>query len=280
MIRRRKKHSNDVSNHERWMVSYADFVTLLFAFFVVMYSISSVNEEKYKTFSNSLEKAFYEKSRKKTETDSMQLMTPPAEPQALPAANPIPEDNVKGVDLAEEKKQLQHASEQLTVALKPLIDENMVAIKRKGYWIELELSSGLLFMSGDAELAANSKSLIKEIAKVFKPLPNAINVEGHTDNNPINTLKFPSNWELSSARATRVVQEFIKEGINPDRLSAIGYGQYHPIADNETENGRFKNRRVVLLLVSRGFSRYGASDQERASLLTQLPESGIIEPAK
>ncbi len=280
MIRRRRKHSNDVSNHERWMVSYADFVTLLFAFFVVMYSISSVNEEKYKTFSHSLETAFYEKSQKKTETDSMQLMTPPAEPQALPAANPIPEDAVKGFDLSEEKKQLLSVSEQLTDSLKSLIDENMVAIKRKGYWIELELSSGLLFMSGDAELAANSKSLIKEIARVFKPLPNAINVEGHTDNNPINTLKFPSNWELSSARATRVVQEFIKEGINPDRLSAIGYGQYHPIADNETENGRFKNRRVVLLLVSRGFSRYGASDQERASLLTQLPESGIIEPAK
>ncbi|MGR9085936.1 MAG: flagellar motor protein MotD [Gammaproteobacteria bacterium] len=250
MIRRRKKHSIDIASHDRWLVSYADFVTLLFAFFVVMYSISAVNEEKYKAFSSSLESAFLDKSRAG--------QTPI---ETADAKTAVSDKKAGGFDLTKEKKQLQNAMAQLVKSLKPLIDDNRVSISKKDHWIELELSSGLFFASGEAELSSDSKPLIQNIADVFKPLPNAIHVEGHTDINPINTLKFPSNWELSSARATRVVQEFIREGIEPTRLSAIGYGEFHPVSDNRTEQGRFKNRRVVLLLVSQGFSRYGVDNR-------------------
>lgn len=273
MSRRRRKLPVEESNRDRWLVSYADFVTLLFAFFVVMYSISAVNDDKYKAFSDSLEAAFYDKKQILKENDLLKIAahTPPL--KAGSTANPGAGEISKILGWAEEKQQLTLASEQLTVSLRSLIDENMVSVKRNDYWIELELNSGILFLSGEAELSASSIPIIKKIAHVFKILTNAINVEGHTDNNPINTLKFPSNWELSSARATRVVQEFVKEGIDPARLSATGYGEFHPVADNKIEAGRFKNRRVVLLLMSRGFSRYGASDQDRVRFLKQLPDA-------
>jgi chemotaxis protein MotB len=159
----------------------------------------------------------------------------------------------------------------LEEALGSFIDKNLVSVKRNDYWIALEMNSELLFLSGEASLSKKAQPVLKKIAQVINPLPNAINVEGHTDNIPIDTLKFPSNWDLSSARATSVVQEFIKEGINPTRLSAIGYGEFHPIGDNKIEEGRFKNRRVILVLMSQAFSRYGANDEERAKLLNLVP---------
>jgi chemotaxis protein MotB len=140
----------------------------------------------------------------------------------------------------------------------------------------------LLFLSGEAELSPRALPVLKKIAEVLKPLPNAINIEGHTDNIPIDTVEFPSNWDLSSARASSVVQEFVKVGINPVRLSAIGYGEFHPVGDNKLAEGRFKNRRVVLVLMSQAFSRYGANDEERAKLLNLEPTvaSGIIPAGK
>jgi chemotaxis protein MotB len=280
MIRRRRRSTGDANNHDRWLVSYADFVTLLFAFFVVMYSISAVNEEKYKAFSSSLETAFNEKNRQLKEISAIQAAAQANAAISAAEPNPVLEEMATGFDLANEKKQLALVSDLLTESLGPLVDKNLVSIKKKDYWIELELNSELLFLSGDAELATGAKPLLQKIAKEFKTLPNAINVEGHTDTNPISTPEFPSNWELSSARATRVVQEFIKEGIDPVRLSAIGYGQYHPVADNGTEEGRFKNRRVVVLLISQGFSRYGTSGQEYADLAQKQPELAAAKTAR
>jgi chemotaxis protein MotB len=173
--------------------------------------------------------------------------------------------------ILKERKQLGQVSEQLEKALESFIDDDLVSVKRNDYWIELEMNSELLFLSGEAALSKKAQSVLKKITEVINPLPNAINVEGHTDNIPIDTLKFPSNWDLSSARATSVVQEFVKEGINPTRLSAIGYGEFHPIGDNKIEEGRFKNRRVILVLMSQAFSRYGANDEERAKLLNLVP---------
>jgi chemotaxis protein MotB len=199
---------------------------------------------------------------------------------ALPF-KPIPSDNQttaeveKRRELSEgilkERRQLKQVSDQLEEALGSFIDKNLVSVKRNDYWIALEMNSELLFLSGEASLSKKAQPVLKKIAQVINPLPNAINVEGHTDNIPIDTLKFPSNWDLSSARATSVVQEFIKEGINPTRLSAIGYGEFHPIGDNKIEEGRFKNRRVILVLMSQAFSRYGANDEERAKLLNLVP---------
>lgn len=294
----------DVNNHDRWMVSYADFITLLFAFFVVMYSISSVNEGKYRSLTHSLGTAFSNKNEQEKVLVPVQTKTPFAAIQPIlldspavifkpilldnPAATfkPIAFDNQTTAEVEErrqlsegilkERKQLGQVSEQLENALKSFIADDLVSVKRNDYWIELEMNSELLFLSGEAALSEKAQSVLKKIVEVINPLPNAINVEGHTDDIPIGTLKFPSNWDLSSARATSVVQAFVNEGINPIRLSAIGYGEFHPIGDNKIEEGRFKNRRVTLVLMSQAFSRYGANDEERAKLLNLMPAAAPV----
>jgi chemotaxis protein MotB len=174
-------------------------------------------------------------------------------------------------EILKERKQLSQVSDQLETALGSFINDNLVSVKRNDYWVELEMNSELLFLSGEAALSKKAQPVLRKIVEVINPLPNAINVEGHTDDVPIGTLKFPSNWDLSSARATSVVQAFVNGGINPTRLSAIGYGEFHPIGDNKLEEGRFKNRRVTLVLMSQAFSRYGANDEERAKLLNLAP---------
>lgn len=263
-------------NHERWMVSYADFITLLFAFFVVMYAISSVNEGKYKTLSDALGEAFSNKEQQVNEIDPIQIGTPPTTIQPIPLENPETTEDVEekrklSEEILKERKQLSEASGQFEQVLGPFIDDKLVAVKKNDYWIELEMNSEMLFLSGEAELSKKALPVLKKIVEVINPLPNMINIEGHTDDVPIDNIKFRSNWDLSSARATSVVHEFVKAGINPLRLSAIGYGEFHPIGDNKTEQGRFQNRRVVLVLMSQAFARYGANDEERAKLLNLAP---------
>jgi chemotaxis protein MotB len=276
---------DDPNNHDRWMVSYADFITLLFAFFVVMYSMSSVNEGKYKRLTDSLGDAFSRDVPPLTEKvdelpaeqsvskDQIQIGTPPTVIQPIPLENPVEVEKRRELseEILRERRQLADASEQFEHELAPFIEDKLVAVKKNDYWIELEMNSELLFLSGESALSKGAIPVLKKVAGVVNSLPNAINVEGHTDDKPIENIKFRSNWDLSSARATSVVHEFMKEGIDPARLSAIGYGEFHPIGDNKTEEGRFKNRRVVLVLMSQAFSRYGANDEERAKLLNLVP---------
>lgn len=285
--RNRQRILENTSNTDRWMVSYADFITLLFAFFVVMYSISSVNEAKYKSLTHSLGAAFANKKEPESVLDPVKIETSlsavqPTHPVTatvtftpVPLADQTTNETEKKRELSEEilkeRKQLDQVSDQLRKALSPFIEDDLVSVKRNDYWIALEMNSELLFLSGEASLSKKAVPVLKKIAAVINALPNAINVEGHTDNVPIGTLKFPSNWDLSSARATSVVHEFVKEGINPTRLSAIGYGEFHPIGDNTQAEGRFKNRRVILVLMSQAFSRYGTNDEERAKLLNLTP---------
>lgn len=257
------------------MVSYADFITLLFAFFVVMYAISSVNEGKYKTLSDSLGHAFSNNGQQGDEIDPIQIGTLPTTIDPIPLENPATADVEKRRELSDEilkeRQQLSQVSDQFEQVLTPFIDDKLVSVKKHDYWIELEMNSEMLFLSGEAELSKKAIPVLKKIAEVINPLPNMVNIEGHTDNVPIDNLKFRSNWDLSSARATSVVHELVKEGIVPPRLSAIGYGEFHPIGDNKTEEGRFKNRRVVLVLMAQAFARYGANDEERAKLLNLAP---------
>lgn len=275
MTRRRKRHGENTNNHDRWMVSYADFITLLFAFFVVMYAISSVNEGKYKTLSDSLGHAFSNDGQQGDEINPIQIGSLPTTIDPIPLENPATADVEKRRELSDEilkeRQQLSQVSDQFEQVLTPFIDDKLVSVKKHDYWIELEMNSEMLFLSGEAELSKKAIPVLKKIAEVINPLPNMVNIEGHTDNVPIDNLKFRSNWDLSSARATSVVHELVKEGINPPRLSAIGYGEFHPIGDNKTEDGRFKNRRVVLVLMAQAFARYGANDEERAKLLNLRP---------
>ncbi len=279
--RRKRNYFDDSHNHERWLVSYADFVTLLFAFFVVMYSISSVNDAKYVSLSEALDDAFSKNNKVKKVIDPIQIGSEPTTIKPIILENPSAEEIIKNRQLSEEilkeRRLLQMVSEQFEDVLQPYVENDLVEVKRHDFWIELEMNSQLLFLSGEAELSSKAIPVLKKVSEVVRIIPNVINVEGHTDNVPIDTVEFPSNWDLSSARATSVVREFVKNGISEKRLSAVGYGEFHPVADNNTEEGRFKNRRVVLVLMSQAFARYGMNDKERAKVLN-LTDS--VEPAK
>ena len=282
--RRRNKFIDESSSQERWLISYADFITLLFAFFVVMYSISSVNNSKYESLSEALDNAF-------SATDKVSRINTPIQVGPIPTTikpivldNPNTEEILLERELSEEilkeRRQLQLISEQFEDVLQPYIENDLIEVKRNDFWIELEMNSELLFLSGEAELSKKASPVIKKIAELVRLIPNVINIEGYTDSIPIETVEFPSNWDLSSARATTVVIELVRYGISPTRLSAVGYGKYHPVGDNKTRAGRFKNRRVVLVLMSQAFARYGMSDMDRARILNLKTSDGHAKANK
>ena len=266
----RKKKHEEHENHERWLVSYADFITLLFAFFVVMYSVSSVNEGKYRVMSDSLLSAF-RTSPKSIEPVQVgqparsQTMTNQNHPMALastgivpPLQLPSPPKNDKAAELAAAKAQLEaerkqvitKMAEEIEEAMASLIKKDLVTIRRGNSWMEVEIKTSILFPSGSAKLSASASATLGKIATILGQHPNSIHVEGFTDNQPIRTVAFPSNWELSSARAASVVHLFSDKGFKAERMAAIGYGEYHPIADNATAEGRNANRRVVLVVLA------------------------------
>lgn len=276
----RAQFFDTTENNDRWLVSYADFITLLFAFFVVMYSISSVNDKKYNMLSQVLNEAFSDHDAQKRSPIK------PIPTDYIPEHQPIfiekvvetdPEQQQITDEILKERRLLELISQQFKEVLAPYIDDELITIKKQDFWIELEMNSQLLFLSGEANLANQALPILKKVANIVRRMNNTINIEGHTDNVPINTRNYPSNWDLSSARATRVVREIIKHGISPQRLSAIGYGEFHPIASNKTNEGRIKNRRVVLVLVSPSFARYGMSDKQRAEALNLTPSETASE---
>ena len=277
--RRRRRVIPENDHPDRWMVSYADFITLLFAFFVVMYSISSVNKGKYETFSESLDQALFhnEKVSKAGQIDqAVKTGVVPTRIQPIELPNLLTvsiEEHELSEEIMEEKRRLSEVSDEFQRALQPFVESQLVGINKHDFWVELEMNSELLFASGKAELSSKAIPVLEKVAEVVQGVPNVINIEGYTDDVPISTGIYPSNWDLSSARATSVVKELIKNNIPPIRLSAVGYGEFHPVADNTTEEGRFKNRRVVLVLMSQAFARYGMTDNERAKALKLRPQT-------
>jgi chemotaxis protein MotB len=264
-VARRRQQHEEHENLERWLVSYADFVTLLFAFFVVMYAISSVNEGKYRVLSETFTEAFREPGRGKP---VFPAPSPPGEPAVieLPAQqqpSPVPEpakandDSVVagggappaaiGVDGA--ATDLGEVANRLGETLKSFVDKDLVEVQHVGDTIEVDMKSQMLFESGSARLAQQALPALEGLGAVLRSLRNAVRVEGHTDNKPIATLQFPSNWELSAARAASVVHFLTRSGIPPTRMAAIGYGEHRPVADNGSEEGRARNRRVTLIIL-------------------------------
>jgi len=259
---RRKKHEEH-ENHERWLVSYADFITLLFAFFVVMYAISSVNEGKYRVLSDTLEAVFSDPSRSKNPIQIGEisrgqgdLSAEPGRPETSDFQIELPETPNRPPPATEaDIRTINDLIEQLSSALAELIESEDVILKQGEDWLEVEIKSRVLFESGEARLERAAVPIVGQIADILGSSANPIQVEGFTDNNPINTSRFPSNWELSAARAASVVHLLDRFEIQPDRMSAIGYGEYKPVADNSTEQGRQKNRRVVIVVLGNDKSR-------------------------
>jgi len=258
MARRKKVQMHN--NRDRWLVSYADFITLLFAFFVVMYSISSVNDGKYRVLSDSLEATFTppkksldpiqfgEISRGQGQKTAEHLSV--NRPETLIELQEIEIEVFTPPPVSEETIQtINNISRKLNSSLYDMIENEDVILKQGEDWIELEMKSNVLFFSGEARLAKMAVPIIGKVANILRNSSNLIQVEGFTDNNPIHTARFPSNWELSAARAASVVHLLDRYGVNPARMSAIGFGEFKPVADNSTEEGKQKNRRVVLVIL-------------------------------
>src|SRR5450830_1948152 len=241
---RRRQHEEHV-NHERWLVSYADFITLLFAFFVVMYSISSINEGKYKVISQALVGVFSDVDRSLKPIpigDERPVTVKPAEPL------------IKDLDQTDAaigqgaKDPLKSIADDISAAFGDLISSNQMTVRGNELWVEIELNSSLLFASADAMPSDQAFTIIDKVAAILKPFENPIHVEGFTDNFPIRTAQYPTNWELSSARSASIVRMLAMQGVNPGRLASVGYGEFQPVANNATVEGRAKNRRVVLVV--------------------------------
>jgi chemotaxis protein MotB len=281
---RRRRSEDEHENLERWLVSYADFITLLFAFFVVMYSISSINEGKYRVLSESLAAVFTHGKGESAARTMEPIQVGEAKKSdnlinLLPASTPAPEIERQDA-LQAEQAQLQSVADQIEAVLSPYIQDDLVTVKRDQLWIELEMKSGLFFSSGSAALSKDSLAMLYRLSEIFGHINNAIHVEGHTDNVPISTAEFPSNWALSSARAASVVKQLMDNGIDPRRMVAIGYGEYHPVADNRTEEGRNKNRRVVIIVMSDKAARYKLTADDRNAEAVPVNKSGETSGAQ
>ena len=281
MARKHKKHEEH-ENHERWLVSYADFITLLFAFFVVMYSISSINEGKYKVLSESMAGAFRSSSRTLQPIQVGELVRSPHHPMEtlMDAPTPInfkpivieqrfaiitkPEETESAGEWENDgaSAQVEQISAEVEEAMAGLIEQELVSIRRSRLWLEVELNTSFLFASGSAMPSIDAEAILLKLARVLKEHPNKLHVEGFTDDRPIQSPVFPSNWELSSARAAAVVRLFAQFGVDPQRMASIGYGEYKPIASNDTEAGRTKNRRVVIVIVADVRDEATADEQE------------------
>jgi len=241
----RKRHEDEADNHERWLVSYADFMTLLFAFFVVMYAISSLNEGKYRVLSDALGNAFGQSRIAAPLPLPNGQLAPqlPLRPLATPKNRP-------SEALRRERDRMTTMARSLLDALAPLVRQGQVRVTQSSRGINIEISASVLFAPGDARLADESSQALQAVAAVLKDDDHAIQVEGHTDNTPIATVVFPSNWELSAVRASSVVRLFVERGIGAERLTAVGYGETRPIASNGDPDGRQRNRRVEVIILS------------------------------
>lgn len=253
MARRKKRIDHD--NRDRWLISYADFVTLLFAFFVVMYSISSVNEGKYKVFSDSLNTAF------SIRPAPVNTATVPNEQEQLLKALV----DKRTARLGEQQRKIQDRMKNLTSGLKdvmsPLINQQLVNINLTKRGIEIDISASLLFRTGEAALQPGSLDVLRQVSAVLSNEELPIEVEGHTDDIPIMTAQFPSNWELSSARASSVVRLMINNGVPEKRLAVVGLASNQPLVPNDSPENRARNRRVSITVLAPNMERVAANGE-------------------
>jgi chemotaxis protein MotB len=264
---RRRRHEEEHENHERWLVSYADFITLLFAFFVVMYAISQVSEGKYRVLSDSLLQAF-----KPSATSSN--IAPVPDPRTTAPLDPISRIRLRHAEQQrrEREERMKIIAQKVMQALSPLVQAGQVRITQSARGIAVEINASMLFQSAQATLEPGAVQALNSVAQVLAQSDNALEVEGHTDRDPINTALFPSNWELSGARASSVVRLFIDSGLAPYRMAAVGYADTRPVETNETAEGRSRNRRVTVLI--RPEKPGELLPDESAPLPAAAPESG------
>jgi len=232
LLRKSNPIDDEDDDANRWLLPYADFITLLLAVFVVMYSVSNVEESKFKSLSESLSIAL---NVKNTESKNNNFISDKTNSM-------IEQIHTRESQIAEINHALQND-------LAPLIAQNKIKIIKLKDGISIVINDSFLFKSGQAQIDPTFEKDLTQISEILKKYPNQIQVEGHTDNNRIQTGMYPSNWELSSARASSVVRAFITNGVQESQLTAIGYAANQPIESNNSEEGRYRNRRVAIKIL-------------------------------
>ena len=277
----RKKKHEEHENHERWLVSYADFITLLFAFFVVMYALSTINEGKYKVLSDSIVEAF-----KNAPTSEKIIYVPTPRPhnvaesgkpiaQIMPMQKPdVPQ--ATEVEKQQRRENMKSVAADILKVMEPLVKGGQVKVTESNRGISVEINASLLFEVAKADLNSDSISVLTAVAKVLATDTHQIQVEGHTDNLPIKSPVFPSNWELSTARASSVIRLFAENGVGDGRMVAIGYADNRPVEVNEAPEGRARNRRVTVMILAE--NQGGAQDVQLDPDIRPAPAPASLAP--
>lgn len=289
----KKRKHEDHLNHEAWAIPYGDLVTLLLALFVVMYSMSAINEGKFRVASASLREAF---SGSPTSPSPIQLGPTPGapgdpKPKVVPGTTIRPSFRGSGISLRKvladpeaqrveqdaamaelaskrEHRQLAQMADEVHTAMGELIAQKLVVVRRYDQWLEVEIQTDLLYASGSAQLGSAAGEVLDRLAEVLRDFDNHLRIEGHTDNVPIATREFPSNWELSSARAASVVHRFMAHGVDPRRMAVLGLAEYVPAVENTDAASRNRNRRVVIVVLA------NPATQRIPTIPALLPEPG------
>lgn len=235
----RRRQPEKKGNHERWLITYADLITLLMIFFIVMYTLSIVDAKKFQALSTSLTKAMG--------GGGMMLDSPG--PSFVPGLSGT-ENSVYSI----ETMQLDNIKREIEKYIRDSNLQAKVSVTSEERGVVLSFQGELLFHLGSAELTPQAREIVHKIGPLLEAVPNYLRVEGHTDNLPINTEHYPSNWELSAARSTNVLKEFTSNfGIRPQRMSAVAYGEYRPLVKNDSDAHRQMNRRVSVVILRSKF---------------------------
>ncbi|MFZ5650988.1 MAG: flagellar motor protein MotB [Bacillota bacterium] len=253
----KRRQPEKKGSHERWLITYADMITLLLIFFIVMYTLSRIDVKKFQALSTSLTKAMG--------AGSLMLNSPG--PSVVPglAGTENPVHSIETIQLDNIKREME----------KYIKDSNLqakVSVTSEERGVVLSFQGELLFHLGSAELTPQARDIISKVGPMLAAVPNYMRIEGHTDNLPINTVQYPSNWELSAARATNVLKEFINNfGIHPQRMSAVAYGEYRPLVKNDSDAHRQMNRRVNIVILR---SKFGQAEAGAGSFAAPAGASG------
>lgn len=269
----RRSLVEEEDNAERWMVSYADFITLLFGFFVVMYAISSVNDEKYRVLSATLQEAFAVDA---ASTDPIPVGEPAL--AASPHVVDLPDSNAHA-DMQEGDTFITDPVPEAASLLGGFADLEGASVHSNQDWLELNIDAGVLFEAGSAQLSSRAADTLSEAVTLLQSSDNPVTIEGYTDNVPSSSRLYPSNWELSSARASAVARYFGQQGIRAERLAAVGYGENHPLSTNATPDGRAANRRVVVVIARRAGQSRNLNAAEQATAVVRSVAEPPLAPA-
>ena len=289
---RNQRHSVEHDNVHRWLVSYADYMTLLFALFVVLYAMAMVNEKPYETITESFGKVFQANDvlpKNKGHGDDILPVNSSKTNKRLYGNGILDE---AGPELLEGEQVLSNVSDaqvgtnltsleqKLHKALYELVESGFAQLQIDGDWLEIELNSGLLFPSGSSSPTNSAKAILSVIYDVIGSASNFVRIRGYTDNQAINTEIVSSNWELSVYRATSILRVLEELKMNPARMAIEGYGQYYPSADNTTEQGRAKNRKVVIAISKYGIERSNLLNTPTISVKDVEAITKIVEPGE